>query len=136
MNTKSVPLLLSGLFAGIALVLACSDDAPRRADAADASCQCPAAEAPITAERIQEDTKVYTIPANTKHFVAGVTCTASPLEGAIILTGGCTAQLPVGGDAVLVENSVHSFGWSCVWNNPSNVDIQVTAVIRCLTRAK
>jgi hypothetical protein len=127
--------LIIGAVVGIVLVLSCSDNSPRRVDAADAAtCTCPAAEAPI-ANRIVEKVSLYTIPANSAQQLQGVAC---PFTGvpAIVLTGGCAAANSGNAPNIILEQSVpDGNGWDCSWRNPSNADIQVRAVVHCLMPA-
>lgn len=126
---NTVFALGTGIAIGIALVLSCGDGSPRSADAADASCNCPAAESPI-AGRIMEVTASYIIPANSMHQHQGVACPIP--DPGIVLNGGCTADIPLNGSLVLEESAPGGIGWGCTWNNPSNVDVPVHLVVHCL----
>src|SRR5258708_7663196 len=72
--SNSVFMLSTGVGIGVALVLSCGDDSPRRADAGDAaSCSCPAAEPPL-ASRIVEVVKPFVVPANSMQQAQSVQC--------------------------------------------------------------
>jgi hypothetical protein len=126
----AIPALIfgTGIFTGILFVLSCSDSSPRHADAADAACNCPAAEPPITSARIVQIEASFTIPANTSQSPHSVIC---PQNG-IAVSGGCAAnagQLP----KILLEQSIPGdTGWACSWSNTTNADIPVRAIVRCL----
>jgi hypothetical protein len=133
--SNSIFIFGLGIAIGISLVLSCGDDSPRRVDAADAPmCDCPAAEPPIAA-RIMETKLDDVIPANATHRIRGVTCPGVP--PAMALNGGCTADIPVNGSIVLEQSAPgEGIGWLCSWSNPSNVDVPVHAIVRCLKPAQ
>jgi hypothetical protein len=124
---RTTLLVVSGMVAGIALVLSCGDDATRPVDAADPpKCDCPAAEPPL-AERIVQVENTQTIPAMGED-TQGVGCPS----GAIVLSGGC-ANLVGQTSQILVEESFPGdTSWQCGWRNPSNTPIQVRVIARCL----
>jgi hypothetical protein len=128
-----ISTLIGGLVAGIALTLSCGDN-PKPADAADGgTCNCPAAEPPI-ASRIVEARKDFTLPANSSRNSGSVVCPgAGPY---VVINGGCTANI---NDSVMLMQSfpdgpgATSTGWTCAWNNLTNADVMVTAIVHCLT---
>ncbi|MEZ4360429.1 MAG: hypothetical protein R3B48_09625 [Kofleriaceae bacterium] len=137
-TTKMIMLILTGLVAGILLVLSCGDNSPRDADAA--VCDCPAAEAPIPA-RIIEVQAIETLPPRTidnGRNGQGVGCP----NGSVLLTGGCTASEGQVPDIVIEQNSPtpqspvnNGNAWSCSWRNNSNEEVVVRVIARCLMPA-
>jgi hypothetical protein len=126
----SIFMLGFGIIIGITLVLSCGDDNPRRVDAADAPmCDCPAAEPPI-ASRVKAIITSDVIPHNTAHIAQSSACPLVP--AGIVLNGGCTADLPPLGNIVLEQSNPGPNGWECSWSNPSNVDVPVHVIVRCL----
>ena len=100
------PVLVGAAFSA-GLILACSDDSPHDADAA--SCDCPAAEAPL-AGRIVERT--YTIIVD-----ADGSGTALCPPGATLLGGGCTIEAAGAGvgTITLFESGPRIGGHTCRW---------------------
>lgn len=125
---RQAPYVVAGFLAGIVLVLSCSDDSPRMADAA--VCDCPVSEPPITGSRIVRIEEPFTVPPNDRGG-QGARC---PLD-AIPLSGGCAAaegQVP----EVIIEQSIPGdTSWNCQWRNPTNAPIEVRAIVRCLKPA-
>ena len=117
--------MAAGAVIGAGVVIACSDDSPGRADAA--TCDCPAAEAPL-ANRIVSRTSTGNIaPGNTG--VASVFCPA----GATILSGGCSLA---NGDprTVLQEAKVTHAGtpaYACTWYSGAAAAVTGTAEVIC-----
>ena len=129
---NSIFMLCTGAIIGVLLVLSCGDDSIRRADAGDAaSCNCPAAEPPL-ASRIAEVIKPLTLPANSMDQVQSVAC---PLN-ALVFTGGCSANVGQLPNIILEQSYTEGIGWTCVWRNPSNADVPVRAIVRCLMPAQ
>src|SRR4051812_29289445 len=83
MITKTLLYFASGAVFATALMLSCSDDSPKAADAA--TCDCPASEPPL-ASRITRPKMTGTIAANASDLVS-VACPAN----AKILGGACIA---------------------------------------------
>lgn len=79
---KTLVMLLSAALAGALLVVACSDDSPSDADAA--TCDCPAAEAPLTAARMHRVDGTNTAAANS---IASASA-ACPV-GELFVSGSC-----------------------------------------------
>ncbi|TMQ04841.1 MAG: hypothetical protein E6J90_23315 [Deltaproteobacteria bacterium] len=129
-------LIGTGVIIGIVLVLSCGDNSPRKADAAvDAACNCPPAEVPLSG-RIVETSEQFVIPANSAHQKNGSrVCASGPVDG-IVLNGGCTANIPLNGNIILEQSAPEGLGWMCSWSNPSNVDVPVHVIMRCLMPAK
>ena len=127
--TRAVSLLLTGAVIGIALILSCSDGSPRMADAADPTCNCPAAEPPI-AGRIVQIESATTVPAN-DIAPGGALCPS----GAVALGGGCAASVGESPQIILEQSIPDAIAWNCRWRNPTNAPIAVRAVVRCLKPA-
>jgi hypothetical protein len=131
---RSVLLVTCGAIAGIAFVLSCSDNAPGKVDAA--TCDCPAAEPPITADRYQVVDVEQPIPANdTSGQSAG--CPA----GTLFVSGSCEAKDEQPHDLVL-QQSGFSFdqnrklvGWHCEFKNNETFPITIKASVLCLKPA-
>ncbi len=79
---KRLVSLLAAALAGAVVVVACSDDSPKDADAA--ACDCPAAEAPLTATRMHRVDDGGTIAANS---IADAT--AGCPAGELFVSGSC-----------------------------------------------
>lgn len=124
--TRTVSLLVSGAIVGIALVLSCSDNSPRVADAADPPCTCPAAEPPIPGRVVQIE-QATTVPAN-DIAPGGALCPS----GAIALGGGCAAAAGQSPQIILEQSIPADIGWACQWRNPTNAPIAVRGIVRCL----
>jgi hypothetical protein len=128
---RSIIMLGSGAFIGIAFVLSCGDGSPKAADAADGvACNCPAAEPPIPA-RVMEIRTDDVVQKNSMHVRIGASCPGVPQQ-AMTLTGGCTADFPAQGSLNLEESAPGGIGWGCTWSNASNVDVPVHVIVRCL----
>lgn len=135
---KKLLHLIIGFLCGISAVLACSDDSPPKADAA--SCDCPAAEAPLPG-RVVEVIEARMLPPSTE-FNGRASGGAGCPENSILLTGGCmggTGQAP---DVVLEqssptprENGNPGTSWNCRWRNNTNQPVEVRGIVRCLVPA-
>jgi hypothetical protein len=135
---RTLPIAMSfvlGTAFGIASIVSCSDKATH-SDAADAaSCNCPAAEPPLTGRFITVKAVASIDPASTGHIGAvGVGCPT----GTQLISGGCTG---VGVSVPDVVVQVTGFdpdnpkAWSCVFKNnqATNADVQASAI--CLKPA-
>jgi hypothetical protein len=123
--TKHLSLVLAGAVAGIALVLSCSDNLPKPADAA--TCDCPVGEPVLTAARAVRVEREFTVPANGRGG-AGVFCP----DNSIVMGGGCAFDEGQVSDIILMESLPGEKAWDCYWKNPTNSPINVRAVVRCL----
>src|ERR1041384_5577693 len=88
MKKKLVPTMATfavGAAFGVGFVLSCSDNSPRRTDAA--TCDCPASEPPL-AGRFVTASSQSTVPPNME-FPAGLGCPA----GSQLITGSCTTAM-------------------------------------------
>jgi hypothetical protein len=130
---RSIVLVTTGAVAGIAFVLSCSDDSPGKADAA--TCDCPAAEPPLSASRYQLVDNISTVPANGTS-IAGALCPS----GTLFLSGSCTTQLlnPVR-DVTLQQSGFFDASelgtWSCLFRNNEATPVNVKATVVCLKPA-
>jgi hypothetical protein len=128
---KSLFLLFVGLASGIALTLSCDDGSPPHVDAAP-MCDCPAAEPPITKERIVEVINTATLPPVTSPTLGrggqGAACPA----GAIALSGSCTSDDGLRRDVLLEAFRASQGGWNCDWKNNTNAEVVMRAVALCL----
>ena len=120
---------MTGMVAGIMLVISCSDDSPGNADAA--TCDCPAAEPPLDG-RLQVVKATAEVPANSNGG-QGAQCPV----GSQYLGGGCGAingQLP---DIVLRQSapSTSGRGWYCEFRNNEPTPVTIEASVFCLVPA-
>ena len=131
---KHIVYLVIGAACSAAIIVACSDDSPPRIDAADAAdaavCDCPAAEAPITAARIVRVDDLRTAAAN----MIQEPIAACP-GGSILLSGSCyidqdnTAReisLRWTGSEPM-EANMAARSWRCSFDNKSTT---ATAIVR------
>ncbi|MBX3156795.1 MAG: hypothetical protein KF773_12385 [Deltaproteobacteria bacterium] len=129
---RSIVLVASGVVAGIAFVLSCSD-APGKADAA--TCDCPAAEPPLTASRYQVVSNIGDVPANG----TGGQSVRCP-TGTLFLSGSCTTQLlnPVR-DVTLQQSGFYEASelgvWACSFRNNEATPVNIQATVVCLKPA-
>lgn len=129
-----IAMLTCGIAAGIGFVLSCGNSGPRQVDAADApTCMCPTAEPPVPS-RVVEKKVEEIVPKNTPHISFGAACPIVPAQS-IVLNGGCMANIPQQGAVSLQQSFPDSQGWACGWSNPSDVDVPVTIIVRCLVPA-
>ena len=135
---KPVVYLAVGAAFSAVIIVACSDDSPQNADAA--TCDCPAAESPITAQRMVRIDAAETLAAND-----GATPFAQCPADSVLLTGSCYIDQ----DNTAREVSLVAFGitpeaasaapqsWNCFFDNKS---LTATATVRaqalCLTPAR
>jgi hypothetical protein len=130
---KSIALLTAGAAAGISFIWACGNE-PHIADAA--VCDCPAAEAPLTADRYMFVDTVFTIPAND----VGGNSAVCP-DGTLFLAGSCTTAVssPVR-RPTLSQSGFYGAGtqgksWSCQFKNDDPTPVDVKASVICLKPA-
>jgi hypothetical protein len=127
---KTIIVSLASLTLGMAITLSCSDDSPGDADAA--VCDCPAAEPPITAQRmVRETSNPLSITAGTSSGPA-IACSRG-----IAVSGSCDLEMnAMRSQFRLVEAGLHdSNGWSCRWYNGGATDATATATVVCLVPA-
>jgi hypothetical protein len=132
---KSFLLVFVGLTLGVAMTLSCDDDSPARVDAAAPVCDCPAAEPPITVQRVIEVKNTGTLPPVTDGGGRGGQGAACPI-GYLALSGSCEIDDRAGQDIVLVEFISSNDGWDCIWKNNTNAPVVVRATARCLKLVK
>ena len=124
---KTLAMLLTGSIFSAALIVACSDDSPHDVDAA--TCDCPAAEPPLSGRIMQvRGTDVDVAPNN--GAAAGATCPAN----SILMNGWC--EFVDGGAQAALVNAGPSPSqpqtWFCRWNNYNAGIGTVHAVAFCL----
>lgn len=123
---SSVILLLSGMLAGIVLVISCGDDSPK-ADAA--TCDCAAAEPPI-AGRLMRFSNTRTIGPNSVS-AEGAGCP----QGGLLISGSCTNDTSSGPDLTLQQSGFYDNvgqGWNCVFKNNSAAPVTIKVTAICL----
>lgn len=141
---KTILLLMTGVVGGVALMVSCGDEQPTAqadaptpmadavaADAAVPSCNCPAAEPPLTTNRFITKMKDVVIQPN-QSFSFGVPC---PLN-TDLLSGGCVTDIPW--NSTLLDSGFYGLqptGWLCSFRNETAMEVRVYAYVRCLARA-
>ncbi len=124
---KTLATLMAGAVGATVLIVACSDDSPRDADAA--ACDCPAAEPPLAGRMAQVRGADSTVAAN-GFGTATATCPAN----AILVSGWC--ELVNGGAQAALVNAgpfpSQPQTWTCLWNNYNAGIGTVHAVAFCL----
>jgi len=123
---KTIASAMFGCVIGIGMVLACSDDSPSTADAAE--CNCP--EPSLTDRIVREPaTSVTLAPGSTDSQGRG--CST---EGAILLSGSCRLQDAPSADLILIESGLSQDGtvWSCKWRNNGGLENTGLIVTTCL----
>jgi hypothetical protein len=125
---KTIATFLMGAVGATALVVACSDDSPRDADAA--TCDCPSAEPPI-AGRITPVRGVDSALAANSMGTASATCPAN----AVLVSGWCELGNSSAQAALVNAGTLPTEpqSWFCQWNNYSAGIGTVHAVAFCLT---
>ncbi len=130
--TKTI-VFCSGLFAGIVIMLSCSDDAPSSADAA--VCDCDPAEPPLAGRIMTVSSATTPVPMG--GFAA---VSASCPNGALLLSGSCTG--PAGALSPTMQLANAGFtpsggeAWLCIWNNNGTEAVEVVALAKCLLPAQ
>jgi len=138
MMTTSKPLiiLLAGTILGAGLVLACGDDQPPPADAAEV-CNCPAAEPPIPGRIVMEkETSTAIEPRMTTFHSNGCP------SGSFLLSGGCRLEggITLGQDVTLSQSYLDQLSpnpddrfWVCEWaSHTDDTDIKGFVQVTCL----
>lgn len=133
MSLRRVLDVCAGAVAGISLVIACSDDSPPQADAA--TCDCPAAEAPLAGRIVTVTTTGRVPPPDPPAEDGRESVAASCPQGATLLSGGCDA---VGAPLSLLEVSfpTDNGSWVCGWKNTDTIPITTKAIAKCLVPAQ
>ncbi len=131
-RASSFVYLVVGVAAGISFVIACGDDSPGDVDAADASCNCPAAEPPLAGRitRVRSDNNLS--PGGTG--LSGVFCPS----GAIVLGGACEVAVSDTNVVLLSSRIVPGAapGYRCDWSTVNATMARTgTAEVVCLTPA-
>lgn len=135
---KILATIVAAALGGAAFVVACSDDSPTDVDAA--VCDCPTAEAPLTAARLHRVDSSGTVNANDVAEPIG-TCPA----GELFVSGSCyidtdnTARevtLMFAG-AFPVDAASEARGWGCRFvNRSATATATVRAQALCLRPAQ
>jgi hypothetical protein len=115
------------MFAGVALMLSCSDGSSGAVDAA--ICDCAGAEPPI-AGRVVIVNQTQSIAANS----VGSQDTGCP-AGAQLLSGSCTtANVNPGRDVTLQQSGFYGEeqGWRCVFRNNEATPVTIKVSLICL----
>ncbi len=126
---RTLALFLAGGIVGAVTIVACGDDSPDDADA-QTTCDCPAAEPPLTGRVVHRSTTEEIPPTAITGFAGGCE------DGEILISGGCTQS--TGAPVVLVENGPATSSestWVCRWNNADTNAAMVTATAICLQPA-
>ncbi len=135
MHARTFVTFVSGLGFGVALLLACSDDAPGAADA-QVACDCPAAEPPIAPARFEIRTASRTLLAG-QSSTQGTGCANT--GGGTLISGGCVVagNTP---DVDLIqagfETGSDGEAWACAWQNNTAGDVVAEVQIKCLLPAQ
>jgi hypothetical protein len=125
----SLAYLVGGVVLGVALVVACGDDSPTDVDAADAACNCPAAEPPLSGRitRVRAD--------NNLSPGAGGAAAASCPAGALALGGSCEVAA-TDTNVVLLSSRFVAEGYRCDWSTVNATMARTgTAEVVCLSPA-
>lgn len=131
---EKLAFVAMGVAAGIGLVLSCNGDSPTTADAA--SCECPAAEAPLSRDRYQIVNNTQTIEPDGR----GGTSAACP-EDTLFIAGSCTtAELNPVRNLTLEQSGFYSgIGeareWHCRFKNNEATPVEIKASVICLAPA-
>jgi hypothetical protein len=139
---RSMLLVLSGVVAGIGLVLSCGDNLTAKATAdaavtapdAAAVCDCPAAEPPLANRLVLHDV-LRLIDGNQE----GATDIFCPV-GAQPISGSCTVDGPLSDprrDVVVKESgfSDKPLAWRCVYRNNESTSVLFRIAVLCLKPA-
>lgn len=134
---KRLVSILAAALAGAIIVVACSDDSPPDADAA--TCDCPAAEAPLTATRMHRVDAAVTIATNSID-----TPTAGCPAGELFVSGSCYIDVDntprevslMFAGAVPSDATSEARGWTCQFvNRSATATATVRAQALCLRPA-
>lgn len=114
-------LVFAAGLGGALIVVACSDDSPTRADAA--TCDCPAAESPITAARLHRVDQAGTIAASNDTATLVADCP----QGELLVAGSCYIDVDntahdvflTGAGQVPADAAAPATSWACHWVNKS-----------------
>lgn len=128
---KTLATLLVGAVGATAMIVACSDDSPRDADAA--TCDCPAAEPPLAGRVMQVRGTDADLQANGTG-VGVATCPAN----SILISGWCELTNSSAQAALVNSGPFPSQPqtWTCEWRNYNAGIGTVHAVAFCLMPAQ
>jgi len=125
---NSIVLLSIGAAFGVGTVLSCSDNTPRRSDAA--TCDCPASEAPIAGRVVVIEGTPQTLQAGSQ----GV-ATAGCMPSMQFLSGTCTAIDPTVLEDITLQQAIFDKAisvWGCAFKNNKLTAVQIKATALCL----
>jgi hypothetical protein len=136
--TKSILLIMIGVFAGIAFVISCGDiwhlgtnaavGAPKPTNATPV-CDCPAAQQ-LLAGRLVGESAFLVVGAH-EHGSGGILCP----EGALPVSGSCTVRNPIPDQDVILRESgfyPNRPGWRCSLDNNGPTQILYEVAVSCL----
>ena len=127
---KTLIIALTGAALACALILSCGDDSGSPADA-HTTCDCPAAEPPLSGRIVRVTNTVALAAQDTNH--ANADCAA----GATLIGGGCGLQ--TADDRIFLSHATPDQGgaesWGCRWNNPTTDANTGIATAICLMPA-
>jgi hypothetical protein len=136
-RTTSIALTFTaGAAFGIAFVLSCSGD---NHSVADAACNCPPSEPPLTGRIVTQVSSIITIAPGAVDSAA-VAC----IDGAqliSVISGSCTTAIlndPNAANLVLIESGFFDkpptlpHGWTCFFKNNGATPVDVKATAICL----
>lgn len=131
---RTIAIFLAGAFAATATTLACSDDSPPDADAAE--CDCPAGEPPLAGRLMKVRGLDSSLPADSPGGAS-----ADCPDGATLISGGCILVEDGGGppQARLMSSgadAVRPTAWACAWRSGPGFAATVHAEALCLLPAQ
>lgn len=133
---RHILLLGIGAAFGVAMVLSCSNESPRKVDAA--TCDCPASEPPLAGRIIVRDDVATLGPLGGPQNGNGAAGTSCP-SGGQLLSGSCTNTTTGLVDITLKESGFtdsSNLGWRCSFHNNTASPIQIKASVICLMPAQ
>lgn len=132
MTRRDLLLFTTGLLFAFALLLSCDDGSPANADA---SCNCPPAEAPLLGRTQEFEVSTTLPPANMEPTFGKKGGSVDCPAGSVLLSGGCAAAVGTVPDILVEASYPGGNGWGCRWKNLSNEPVPVRSIARCLMPA-
>jgi hypothetical protein len=131
-RATSFAYLAAGIAAGVALIVACGDDSPGDVDAADAACNCPVAEPPLTGRITHVRSNNNLSPG-----AAGGASVVCPNPATDIVLGGACEVATTDTNVLLLSSRFTPGGYRCDWSTVNaTMDRTGTAEVVCLTPAQ
>jgi hypothetical protein len=122
-----------GAGVAVALLLACSDDSPSVADAADgAACDCPSAEPPLAGRLVRVRGEVQLGPLSSDVASAGCPFGATVVSGDCSLLPGPRRNTVLGQSLAVIGDGE---SWRCGWDNQNDETLTGVATALCLVPA-